>query len=129
MTHYIDGFVHPIPSNRLDEYKRVVVKVAEIWKEHGALDYCEYIGDDLQRESTRSFNEMVNIDNDETVLFGWVVFESKESRDRVNELVAADPRMTDLIQPLLADAKPIFSAHRMAYGGFRTLFKKELEWD
>ena len=129
MSQYIDGFVHPIPTSRLDDYKRVVVKVAEIWKEHGALDYCEYIGDDLHRESTRSFTEMVNVDNDETVLFGWVVFESKESRDRVNELVAADPRMTDLIQPLISESQPIFAAHRMAYGGFRTLFKKELDWD
>ena len=64
---------------------------------------------------------MVNIDNDETVLFGWVVFESREARDQVNELVAADPRMTDLIQPLISDSKPIFSANRMAYSGFTSV--------
>jgi uncharacterized protein YbaA (DUF1428 family) len=55
MAHYIDGFVFPVPRDRLNEYKRVVEAVAEIWKEHGALDYLEYVGDDLNREGTRSF--------------------------------------------------------------------------
>ena len=42
MAHYVDGFVFPVPRDRLSEYKRVAEAAAEIWKEHGALDYCEY---------------------------------------------------------------------------------------
>jgi uncharacterized protein YbaA (DUF1428 family) len=117
MAHYIDGFVLPIPRDRLNEYKRVVEAVAEIWKEHGALDYLEYVGDDLILEGTRSFTDLVAATEDETIVFGWVVFDSREARDLANEKVAADPRMADLIDP----SNPVFDAKRMAYGGFRSL--------
>jgi len=117
MAHYIDGFVLPIPADRLDDYKRVVEVVAEIWKEHGALDYREYIGDDLRLEGTRSFTDLVVATKDEAIVFGWVVFDSREARDRANEKVAADPRMPDLID----SSNSGFDAKRMAYGGFRPL--------
>jgi uncharacterized protein YbaA (DUF1428 family) len=121
MAHYIDGFVLPIPRDRLNEYKRVVEAVAEIWKEHGALDYLEYVGDDLILEGTRSFTDLVAATEDETIVFGWVVFDSREARDLANEKVAADPRMADLIDPLIDPSNPVFDAKRMAYGGFRSL--------
>ena len=121
MSHYIDGFVLPIPRDRLNEYKRVVEAVAEIWKEHGALDYLEYVGDDLILEGTRSFTDLVAATADEAIVFGWVVFESREARDLANEKVAADPRMADLIDPLIDPSNPVFDAERMAYGGFQSL--------
>ncbi len=89
MAHYIDGFVLPVPRDCLDEYKRVVEAAAEIWKEHGALDYWEYVGDDLKLEGTRSFTDLVAATEDETIVFGWVVFDSREARDLANEKVAA----------------------------------------
>ncbi len=116
-AHYIDGFVLPIPRDRLNEYKRVVEAVAEIWKEHGALDYWEYVGDDLKLEGTRSFTDLMDATEDETIVFGWVVFYSREARDLANEKVAADPRMADLID----SSKSGFDAKRMAYGGFQSL--------
>ena len=121
MAHYIDGFVLPVPRDRLNEYKRVVEAVAEIWKEHGALDYCEYVGDDLKLEGTRSFTDLVAATEDETIVFGWVVFDSREARDLANERVLADPRMADLIDPLIDPSNPVFDAKRMAYGGFQSL--------
>ncbi len=121
MTQYIDGFVLPVPSNQLEIYREVVEKVAEIWKEHGALDYSEYVGDDLSLEGTRSFTDVTNAKKDEAIIFGWVVFESREARDLANERVAADPRMADLINPLTQTSRPIFDAERMVYGGFRLL--------
>jgi uncharacterized protein YbaA (DUF1428 family) len=114
MPQYIDGFVHPIPRDRLHEYKCVVAKVAEIWKEHGALDYWECVGDDLALEGTRSFTELVAATEDEAILFGWVVFDSREARDLVNQEVAVDPRMEEL----MAASNTGFDAQRMAYGGF-----------
>ena len=118
MAHYIDGFVLPVPRDRLDEYKRVVEAAAKIWKEHGALDYCEYVGDDLKLEGTRSFIDLVAATEDETIVFGWVVFDSREARDLANEKVAADLRMADLIE----SSNSGFDAKRMAYGGFELLF-------
>ncbi|MFB3043499.1 MAG: DUF1428 domain-containing protein, partial [Nitrososphaerales archaeon] len=90
MAHYIDGFVLPISRDRLDEYKRLVEGAAEIWKEHGALDYREYVGDDLILEGTRSFTDLVAATEGEAIVFGWVEFDSREARDLANEKVAAD---------------------------------------
>ncbi|TQV84355.1 DUF1428 domain-containing protein [Aliikangiella coralliicola] len=121
MTHYIDGFVLPVPSDQLQTYRDVVEKVAKIWKEHGALDYSEYVCDNSNLEGTRSFFDAASSKEDEVVIFGWVAFESREARDLVNKRVAADPRMVDLINPLTSSSRPIFDAERMVYGGFRSL--------
>jgi len=121
MNHYIDGFVLPIPRDHLSEYQQIAESVGAIWKEHGALDYLEYVGDDMHLQGTRSFNNLAGASNQEAVIFGWVVFESREARDRVNEKVAADPRMEALIAPLTDPSNLIFNAERMAYGGFKPL--------
>ncbi len=121
MRHYIDGFVLPIPRIYLDEYKEVAKKVAEIWKEYGAIAYFEFIGDDMTLEGTRSFIEAVVAREDEEIIFGWVVFPSKEVRDLANKKVPTDPRMTELVGPLTNPEKLIFDASRMVYGGFKPL--------
>lgn len=121
MTHYIDGFVLPVPRDQIKTYREVAEKISKIWKEHGALDYSEYVIDAPYLAGTRSFTDVVNAKDDEAVIFGWVTFESREARDLANKRVAADPRMTDLIKPLIRTSRPIFDAERMVYGGFRSL--------
>lgn len=120
-SNYIDGFVLPISRKHLDKYRSVSEKVAEVWKEHGALAYFEYVGDDMKLEGTRSFTEVVDANEEEAVIFGWVVFESREARDKANESVPCDPRMKELIDPLLDPSDLIFDAARMVYGGFLPL--------
>mgnify|MGYP002625356434 CR=1 FL=1 len=117
MARYVDGFVFPVPRDRLREYTRVAQAAAEIWKEHGALDYREHVGDDLEREGTRSFVDVVPAGADEVIVFGWVEFDSREARDRANAKVAADPRMAELMD----SSDSGFDAGRMAYGGFAAL--------
>ena len=115
---YVDGFVLPVRKERMADYKAIVEAAAEIWKEHGALEYWECIGDDLGTEKgTGSFADMTNATEDENVIFGWVVFESREARDAANVKVAADPRMGELMDP----ENPIFDFQRMAYAGFKTM--------
>ena len=121
MPNYVDGFVFPISLEFLEQYKPVASAVAEIYKEHGALDYLEFVGDDLSRDGTRSFTDAVGSTEGETVVFGWIVFESKESRDEVNKKVESDPRMVDLVAPLMNPSNPVFDPTRMAYGGFLPL--------
>ena len=113
----MDGFAFPIPSAHLGEYQKIAAAAAEVWKEHGALDYREYIADDLELEGTRSFVDALGVSPGETVVFGWVTFASRESRDAANAKVAADPRMVEL----MASGGSGFDATRMAYGGFRLL--------
>lgn len=117
MAHYIDGFVFPIPSDRLEDYRRLAEAVAKIWKEHGALDYREHVLDDMCLEGTRSFIELAHPAPDECVVFGWVTFESRQARDLANERVAADPRVADL----MTSSNSGFDPRRMVYGGFSQL--------
>jgi len=118
MDNYIDGFVHPIPREKLENYLRLLNQVAEIWKEHGALDYREYLGDDLSLEGTLSFPGLVSAKADDAVLFGWVTFESRDAREKINDKVATDPRMTEL----MTEFDTGFDPSRMAYGGFQSFF-------
>ena len=121
MTNYIDGFVFPIPRIYLDEYKKVAEKVAEIWKDHGATAYLEFVGDDLYLEGTISFFETTDAKEGEEIVFGWVTFPSKEIRDLANKNVPTDPRITELVTKLTKPEKLIFDAGRMVYGGFKPL--------
>ncbi|QQS28250.1 MAG: DUF1428 family protein [Sphingobacteriales bacterium] len=125
MKNYIDGFVLPIPRIYLNEYKKVAEKVAEIWKEYGAIAYFEFVGDDLSLEGTKSFIETVDAKEDEEIVFGWVVFPLKEIGDLANKKVPADPRMTELVAPLTNPEKLIFDASRMVYGGFKPLVQSD----
>lgn len=123
MPNYIDGFVFPIAKAHLEEYKTVAEKVAEIWKEYGALAYLEFLGDDLQVEGTASFIKTVKVKENEQLIFGWVVFPSKEIRDEANKKVPQDPRMETLVKPLIDPEKMIFDANRMLYGGFKSFIE------
>ncbi len=117
MSNYIDGFVVPIPNDKLENYRLLVEQVAQIWKEHGALDYREFVGDDLSFEGVRSFAELCDVDKDQTVIFGWVVFSSKQERDLINKKVASDPLMLKLVEQFDTG----FDAQKMFYGGFKPL--------
>lgn len=117
MGRYIDGFVIPVPKDRIEDYRRMAEKAALVWKEYGALDYWECVGDDLGVKDMVSFSHLAQAGPDETVVFAWVVFESREHRDQANEKIMADPRLKEMME---AD-KPIFDYKRMAYGGFREL--------
>lgn len=125
MANYVDGFVFPVPRKHLDEYRSAAEAAAEIWKEHGALAYFEYIGDDLTLEGTRSFVDVAEAKDDEVIVFGWVAFDSRETRDLANKKVAIDPRMPELINPLMNPTRMIFDASRMVYGGFRSSISSE----
>lgn len=116
---YIDGWVFPVAKDRIDEYRRIAEKAALIWKEHGALDYWECVGDDLQADEQwhASFLQLVQAKPEETVIFAWAVFESQEHRDQVNEKIMADPRLQELMDP----EKPLLDYQRMAHGGFTQL--------
>lgn len=121
MANYMDGYVFPIPKDHLITYKNIAEQVALIWKEFGALDYVELVDDDLRMEGTRSFRECIPINENEVIIFGWINFDSKESRDEAHKKVASDPRMVDLIAPLLDPSNLIFDAERMVFGGFNPL--------
>lgn len=116
--NYIDGFVFPLPRKHLTQYKEVAEQIADIWKEYGALAYFEYVAEDLSMEGTRSFGELVDLKDQEVVVFGWMVFPSKTVRDQANAQIPQDARMAKLMAPLSDPNERIFDPARMVYGGF-----------
>ena len=117
MPVYVDGFVIPVPRNNLDAYKKLAQKAGKIWREHGAVEYRECVGDDLQSEFGMPFPKTVKLKDGETVVFSWIVFKSRTDRDRVNKKVMADPRLASMM-----DTKSMpFDTKRMVYGGFKSI--------
>jgi uncharacterized protein YbaA (DUF1428 family) len=114
---YVDGFVLPVPRKNLKDYARIARAAGKIWREHGALEYRECAGDDLDSKFGVPFPKSVKLKPDETVVFAWIVFKSRTHRDRVNARVMSDPRMDAMMK-----GKPMpFDVKRMMYGGFKVL--------
>ncbi|MBA3659813.1 MAG: DUF1428 domain-containing protein [Gemmatimonadales bacterium] len=116
---YVDGFVLPMPKKSLPAYRRMARSAGKIWREHGALEFRECVGEDLSVKMGMPFPKQLKIKPGETVVFSWIMYKSRTHRDRVNKKVMADPRMAKLMGP---DAMP-FDDKRMLYGGFETIVK------
>lgn len=119
MAHYVDGFVVPVPVHNLDAYRRIAEQAGDIWMEYGALAYWECVADDVQPGQVTSFPQSVQLKDDETVVFSWILYNSREHRDSVNAKVMADPRIKDMSP----DSMP-FDATRMFWGGFKTFVER-----
>jgi uncharacterized protein YbaA (DUF1428 family) len=117
MGKYVDGFVVPVPKAKLEAYRRMAQDAGKVWREHGALAFTECVADDVKPGEVTSFPQSVRLEPDETVVFAWIVYESREQRDRVNEQVMKDPRITENMDP---KAMP-FDGKRMFWGGFEVL--------
>jgi uncharacterized protein YbaA (DUF1428 family) len=117
--HYVDGFVLPVPSDRLDDYKAMAELAGSVWKEHGALQYWECIADDVKPGKVTSFPQAVQLKEGESVIFSFIVYRSREHRDEVNEKVMADPRLKEMMDPKTMP----FDGMRMFWGGFRGLIE------
>jgi uncharacterized protein YbaA (DUF1428 family) len=120
---YVDGFVIVLPEENLEAYREMAETGARIWKKHGALEFYECVGDDLNPETppemkALTFPEMARAGPGETVVFSFIVYESREHRDEVNARVMQDPYMND---PARANQPMPFDMKRMAFGGFRVI--------
>ncbi|MEW6156871.1 MAG: DUF1428 domain-containing protein [Verrucomicrobiota bacterium] len=117
---YVDGYVLPLPKKNVAAYKRLAQAAAKLWIDHGALEYRECIGEDLNTKCLVPFPRMVKVKPGETVVLAWIVFKSRAHRDRVNDKVMKDPRLAKMME-----GKPVpFDCKRMAYGGFDVLVQR-----
>lgn len=115
---YVDGFVLPVPKKNVAAYRKIASKAAEVWMEHGALEYFECVGDDLAVQCGMPFTKLSKLKADETVVFAWIVYKSKADRNRINKKVMADPRLANMSP----EGMP-FDIKRMTYGGFKVIVK------
>jgi len=117
MAHYVDGYVLPVPKKSIAFYARMAKKASKIWKEHGALDYKECVGDDLNVKMGTPFPRGIKTKPGETVVFSYIVYKSRAHRDSVNANVMKDPRIANMCDP----KDMPFDCKRMLYGGFKTI--------
>jgi uncharacterized protein YbaA (DUF1428 family) len=114
-TLYLDGFVLPVAKKNLPKYRRIARLAGKVWREHGALEYREFIGDDLDVKGMMPFPKMVKTRPGEVVFLSYITYKSKAHRNQVNAKVMKDPRFAKMI----ASKEMPFDTKRMAYGGFR----------
>jgi uncharacterized protein YbaA (DUF1428 family) len=115
---YVDGFLVPVKKKNIEAYRRMSQKAGKIWREHGALQYVEAAGDDLDVKFGVSFKKTIKLKAGETVVFSWIVYKSRAHRDKVNAKVMSDPRLAPMMDP---KAPMPFDVKRMVYGGFEFL--------
>ena len=111
---YVDGYVLPVRKKNHRAYRKIAQKAGAIWKEHGALEYRECAGDDLDNKWGVPYPKLLKLKRGETAVFAWIVFKSRAHRDRVNDKVMKDPRLSEMMDP---NDMP-FDIKRMVYGGF-----------
>lgn len=118
MSVYVDGFVTPVPSERLADYRRLARKFGALWIRYGALEVHECVADDVKPGKLTSFPQAVKLKPDELVVFSWIVFKSRRHRDAVNKKVMADPLVADVQMKDMP-----FDGKRMFWGGFKEIVR------
>lgn len=114
---YVDGFVVPVPKRRLEAYRKMARKGGKIWREHGALEFYEFVADDVPYGKRTSFPRAVKVKPTETVVFAYIIFRSRKHRDRVNAKVMKDKRLASMMN---VKSWP-FDTKRMIFGGFKSI--------
>jgi uncharacterized protein YbaA (DUF1428 family) len=115
---YVDGFLLAVPRKKLEAYRRIAHKAGKIWQDHGALEYRECAGDDLNVKNMGTpFPKRIKLKPGETVIFSWIVYKSKAHRDAVNAKVMKDPRMGKMMDSQIMP----FDIKQMSYGGFKLI--------
>lgn len=110
---YVDGFLIPVPKDNKEAYREQAAMCAEIFKELGALSVVECWGDDVPKGKTTDFWMAVKAEQNEAVVFSWIVWPSKAARDAGNKKMMEDARIKEMKMP--------FDEKRMIFGGFDIL--------
>jgi uncharacterized protein YbaA (DUF1428 family) len=113
---YVDGFVLVVPKKNTKAYEKMARMGGKAWMKHGALQYFECRGDDLNiKMIPMTFPKLTKLKPTETVYFSFIIYKSRAHRDAVNKKVMADPELNK------APKRMPFDMKRMAMGGFKTV--------
>ena len=112
---YVDGFVLAVPTANREAYRASAAKAWEVFREFGATRKVECWGDDVPDGKLTDFKRSVQARDDETVVFSWIEYPSRQVRDEVFRRMKDDPRMKDMDMP--------FDGKRMMWGGFQPVFE------
>jgi uncharacterized protein YbaA (DUF1428 family) len=115
--HYVDGFVLPVPRRKLAAYRRMARLAGKVWKEYGALQYVESVADDVKPGKWTSFPQSVKLRKGEVVVFSFIVYKSRQQRDRIMKKIMVEPRFKKFMDP----RNMPFDGKRMFWGGFKAI--------
>lgn len=118
MARYLDGFVIVVPKKNLAAYKKMATTASKVWMDHGAVQYFEAKGDDLDQNWGVPFTKLAGAKKGDLVFFSWVLYKSRAHRNAVNKKVMADKRLSAMMS---GKAKMPFDMKRMSYGGFEAV--------
>lgn len=118
MKGYVDLYILPIPRKNLSAYRKIAQQYGKIIEDHGALEYREWVGDDIKVKGMTPFTSKIKLKPGEVLISSVVEFSSKSHRNQVNKKAMNDPRMKALME-----VKPLFDMKKMLYGGFSTIVK------
>lgn len=115
---YVNFALIPVPEDAIETYRALSEQMAEVWLDHGARSYREFLGEDLDVEEKGAigFPELAELSEGETVILAVTEFESRAHRDEVEAQVMDDPRVGEIMA-----AGPPFDPSRIAGGGFELL--------
>jgi uncharacterized protein YbaA (DUF1428 family) len=116
MATYVDGFVLPVPTKNMADYRKMARLAGKVMRELGALSYVEAIADDVKPGKWTSFPQSVKLKPGETVVLSYIVYKSRKDRDRINARFMNDPRMKKYMDP----KRMPLDGKRMFFGGFKT---------
>ncbi len=116
---YVDGSIVPVPKKKLAAYRMIAKKAGKVWMEYGALSYVECVADDVKKGKRTSFPRSVKLKPGEVVVFSWITYGSRKSRDTIMAKVMKDKRLAAMMDP---KAMP-FDGKRMIFGGFKTMME------
>lgn len=112
---YVDGFVIPVPHRNKAAYEKLAAMAAAIFIEHGAIQVVENWGDDLMQGEITDFFMAVKAQDGENIVFSWITWPDKETRDTGNQSAMADKRFAEML------GNDVFNGKRMIYSGFQTI--------
>jgi len=113
---YVDGFILAVPKANKERYRKMAAMAWPVFRDLGALRHVEAWADDVPDGKLTDFRRAVQAKEDETVIFSWIEYPSREVREAANKGVMTDPRMNEWSGEIPFDMK------RMVYGGFRPIY-------
>src|SRR2546427_4307666 len=97
MAHYVDGFVIPVPKKNVNVYRRMAQKAGKVWRDHGALEFRECVGDDLNIKKGKPFPRGIKTKPGEKGLFSFIVFKSRGHPGPLNARGVKDPPFAKMV--------------------------------
>jgi uncharacterized protein YbaA (DUF1428 family) len=114
---YAEFYLLPLPKKNLRAYRKMASAAGKLWRRLGALEYREFVADDLSAHwGTAPFAKVMKLKRGEVLIGAIVGYRSRAHRDRTNKKIMADPAMGALMPK-----KPIFDMKRMSVGGFQRI--------